>query len=112
MAVYVSNIVIPVGSDFEQIFSLSSPNNTPLDLTEYSGSAILKKHPSSLTLSGIFDVTFPDRINGKLKISLASSITSYLRPGRYSYDVLIDSGNSKNRVIEGSAIATPGVTLI
>jgi hypothetical protein len=110
MAVFVSNITIPVGSDFEQTFSLTNPNNTPLDLSGYSGSAALKKHPSSLTIAGVFDVSFPDRENGKVKISLASSITSYLRPGRYSYDVLIDSGNNKNRVVEGSAIITPGVT--
>jgi hypothetical protein len=110
MAVYISNIVIPIGADFQQTFFLENSNNTPLDLTNYTGSSLMKKHPSSLTVASTFEVSFPDRVNGKVKISLGSSITSSLKPGRYCYDILLNSGTKKSRVVEGSAIVTAGVT--
>ena len=53
MAAYVSNIVIDVGADFEQTFNLEGSNNAPLDLTGYTGAAIMKKHPSSSTTTAV-----------------------------------------------------------
>lgn len=110
MAAYVSNIVIDIGADFSQTFTLESYNNTPLDLTSYTGSSIMKKHPASKTVAATFTVSFPDRVLGKVSISLASSLTNSLRPGRYSYDLLLDTGGQKTRVVEGSALVTAGVT--
>ena len=49
--------------------------------------------------------------SGQVKISLGSTITNNLKPGRYSYDVLLkDSSNLKTRIVEGSALVTAGVT--
>lgn len=110
MAIYVANITIPGGADFQQTFFLESIANTPLDLTGYTGYAKLKKSPASLNTSATFAVSFPSAINGKVKISLGSTITSKLRPGRYCYDILLDSGTSKTRVVEGSALVTAGIT--
>ena len=47
---------------------------------------------------------------GALKIALGSSITSALKAGRYSYDVLLNDGSLKTRIVSGSAIVTAGVT--
>lgn len=111
MSVYVSNITIPIGADFEQTFSLEdNVLNSYLDLTGYTGSSLLKKHPSSLTTSAIFEVNFPNREYGEISISLGSSITSSLKPGRYCYDILLSDGSRKSRVVEGSALVTAGVT--
>ena len=111
MAAYVSNIVIDAGADFNQSFNLeSSTSNLPLNLTGYTGASFLKKHPSSLTTTAVFVVSFPEPTLGQVKISLASSITSSLKPGRYVYDVLLNDGSLKTRVVEGSAIVTAGVT--
>ena len=110
MAIYVANITIPVGADFTQTFFLESVSNTPLDLTGYTGYAKLKKSPASLNTSASFVVSFPNRTDGKVKISLGSTITSTLRPGRYSYDILLNDGSLKSRVVEGSALVTAGVT--
>lgn len=110
MAAYVSNIVIDVGADFNQSFNLENSANAPLDLTGYTGTAKLKKSAASKTTAGNFTVMFPDRTQGQLKISLGSSITNSLKPGRYVYDVLLSDGSIKTRVVEGSAIVTAGVT--
>jgi hypothetical protein len=111
MTVYVSNIVINAGSDFSQTFNLETDANSPLNLTGYTGSALMKKHPASLGTTASFVVSFPDRIFGQVVLSLGSSITSNLKPGRYCYDVLLNSNvNVKSRVVEGSAIVTAGIT--
>ena len=111
MAAYVSNIVIDVGADFAQTFNLETISDAPLDLTGYSGSSKMKKHPSSLTTAANFNVSFPNATLGEVKIALGSTITNGLKPGRYVYNVLlIDPSNVKTRVVEGSAIVTAGVT--
>lgn len=110
MAAYVSNIVIDVGADFVQTFNLEDSSNAPLDLTSYTGSSLMKKHPSSLSTTASFAVSFPSPTQGQLTISLGSTVTNGLKPGRYVYDVLINDGSVKTRVVEGSAIVTAGVT--
>jgi len=48
MAVYVVNLVIDQGVDFTQTFNLeNSASNSALNLTNYTGSAQLRKHASS-----------------------------------------------------------------
>ena len=110
MTVYVSNIIIDAGSDFSQTFNLENIANSPLNLTGYTGSALMKKHPASLTTTASFAVSFPNRISGQVKLSLGSSITSTLKPGRYCYDILLNDGSIKTRIVEGSAIVTAGIT--
>ena len=110
MAAFVSNIVIDVGADFNQTFNLEGSNNAPLDLTGYTGASIMKKHPSSLSTTATFAVSFPNRFQGQVKISLGSTITNGLKAGRYSYDLLLNDGATKTRVVEGSALVTAGVT--
>ncbi len=112
MAAYVNNIVIDAGADFNQTYTLEDNNSAPLDLTGYTGAAKIKKHPASLNDTATFTVSFPNRTQGQLKISLTDTITKTLKSGRYSYDVLVtDSGGIKTRVVGGSAIVTAGVTL-
>jgi len=111
MAAYVSNIVIDVGADFGQTFNLEGTNNAPLNLSGYTGFSKMKKSPVSLTTTTTFSVSFPDRTAGQVRISLGSTVTNDLKPGRYSYDLLLkDGSNLKTRVVEGSAIVTAGVT--
>ena len=110
MAAYISNIVIDAGADFDQVFNLENASNAPLDLSGYTATSKLKKHPASLTDKASFTVSFPNRTQGALKIALGSSITSALKAGRYSYDVLLNDGSLKTRIVSGSAIVTAGVT--
>ena len=111
MAAYVSNIVVDIGANFDQSFNLETNANAPMNLTGFTGAAKMKKSAMSSTTAADFVVSFPDVLQGQLKISLASSITSALKPGRYVYDVLLtDASSMKTRVVEGSAIVTAGVT--
>ena len=110
MAAYISNIVIDAGADFDQIFNLENVANAPLDLTGYTATSKLKKHPASLNNTATFVVSFPNRPQGLIKISLGSTLTSAIKAGRYSYDILLNDGSVKTRIVSGSAIVTAGVT--
>jgi hypothetical protein len=112
-ASYVSNIVINGGADFNQTFDFETTENTPLNLTGYTAYSSIKKSPASSKTAANFSIIFENRIYGKLTISLGSTITSTLKPGRYSYDILLVSSTStKTRVVEGSAIVTAGITTV
>ena len=110
MAAYISNIVIDAGADFQQIFTLEGANNSALNLTGYSATAKMKKHPASLNDTATFSVSVVNAILGQLKISLGSATTKDIKPGRYSYDILLNDGSIKTRIVSGSAIVTAGVT--
>jgi len=111
MAVYVVNLVIDQGSDFNQSFNLeSSVTNAALNLTGYTGSAQIRKHASSKK-SYDFTVSFPDRANGVVKLTLTDTITSRIKPGRYIYDIILtDTSGLKERVVEGSVLTREGAT--
>lgn len=112
MAIYVANITIAGGADFQQTFYLESTSNTPLNLSGYTGYAKLKKSPASINTSATFAVSFPNPSDGRVRISLGSTVTASLKPGRYCYDILLNSGTSKTRVVEGSALVTAGITTV
>ena len=110
MAAYISNIIIDAGADFNQIFTLEGSNNSALNLSGYTATAKMKKHPATLNDTATFSVSVVNAILGQLKISLGSATTKDIKPGRYSYDILLNDGSIKTRIVSGSAIVTAGVT--
>lgn len=111
-AVYVNNLVVNSGTDFNQIFTLeSAESNSALDLTSYTAEAEMRKWSGSLT-SVPFTVSILAPTNeGRISIALTSGQTTNLKPGRYVYDVVItDTYLKKTRVIEGMVLVREGVT--
>ncbi len=111
MAVYVSNLTVNTGTTFSQIFTLESADtNSATDLTGYSASAQMRKHPGSSSATD-FSTTITDPTGGKIRVGLTTSQTSSLKPGRFMYDVLItDAAGEVTRVLEGSVLVREGVT--
>lgn len=111
MAVYVNNITINTGESFSRDFYLDNSDGTPLDLSGYSAASQIRKHPESLNPTATFNVGFIDRSNGRIRVSLASTITADIKPGRYVYDVLFTDGSgNKSIVIEGGILATDDIS--
>jgi len=112
MAAYVANLVMNAGADFKQSFYLESPiSNSVIDLTGFTGICQMKKSPASLNKTAEFVVSFPAPTAGQVLISMASSITSTIKPGRYCYDILLsDTHSNKSRAVEGSIIVTAGIS--
>lgn len=103
MAVYTNNIVIEKGTDFSIDYNLSNKDGSVLDLSNYTVTAKLKKHYGATTSVG-FAVSYVDRSNGKIRISMASSITSALSSGRNVYDILATDGSNKTtKAVKGMA---------
>ena len=110
MAVYVSNIVIEAGYDFDTSFQLEDTRtNSPLILTDASTEAQLRKHyGSSTAVSFASTVTSPEQ--GIISISLTGTQSVSLKPGRYVFDVKITNSGREYKAVEGSALVRAGVT--
>ena len=104
MAVYVSNIVIEQGYDFDTSFQLEDTRtNSPLILTDATSTAQMRKHyGSSTSVSLGSTVTSPDL--GIISISLTANQTVSLKPGRYVYDVKILNAGREYKAVEGTAL--------
>ena len=110
MAVYVSNIVIEQGYDFDTSFQLEDTRtNAPLVLSDASTTAQMRKHyGASTSVSFASTITSPDL--GIISISMTANQTVSLKPGRYVYDVKIINAGREYKVVEGTALLRGGVT--
>tara|TARA_B100002019_G_scaffold201908_1_gene175004 strand:- start:55 stop:390 length:336 start_codon:yes stop_codon:yes gene_type:complete len=110
MAVYVSNIVIEQGYDFDTSFQLEDTRtNSPLVLTDASTTAQIRKHYGAVDAVSLGStVTSPDL--GIISISLTANQSVSLKPGRYVYDVKILNAGREYKAVEGTALIRGGVT--
>jgi hypothetical protein len=112
MTVYASNLVIYTGTDFEQTFVFeSAQSNSSLKLDGYAGCAALKRFETSNTAAS-FDVSVTNAELGKVRISMGSTITEMLKPGKYFYDLLLNSGTEIVKVVEGQALVKKSITRV
>ncbi len=111
-AVYVNNLVVNAGSDFNQTFTLEGSNtNSALNLSGYTATAQMRKWAGSSSATSFTATILTPNTSGKIELSLTSTETSNLKPGRYIYDILIeDTTGSKTRVVEGMVLVREGVT--
>ena len=111
MAVFSTNLIIYKHTDFEQTFVLEdSQSNSAKDLTGFTGTCKMQR---TLNLGSLttFNVTFPNRLLGKVRISLTSTQTAILPDGKYFYELMLtDANDVTERVIEGQVIVKHPVT--
>ena len=89
MAVYVSNLTVNTGTTFSQIFTLESADtNSATDLTGFTASAQMRKHPGSSTATD-FQTSIINASGGRIRVGLTTSQTSVLKPGRFMYMFLL-----------------------
>jgi hypothetical protein len=106
MAVPAVNITIDQGADYEEVFTVTNPDGSPLDLLGYSCEATLSKFPGSVSTTSFSVGIIPSA--GQVIVSIANTITSQLKPGRYYYDIFTVSNTSKRKkIIEGNALVQP-----
>ena len=109
MATPSVNIVIPQGANFSEVFTSTETDGTATNLAGYSGSAKIKKFPSSNS-STSFNVGITSAV-GEVAIALTSGKTTSIKPGRYYYDVVLTSSTGLvSRMVEGMALVTAGIT--
>jgi len=105
----VINISIPQGADFSETFVSTESNGSASNLTGYTGTAKMKKHYGA-TESTSFSVSIT-AVTGEVTISLSAATSTGLDPGRYYYDVRLESpSNAVSRLVEGMAFVRAGIT--
>jgi len=111
MAVFSTNLLIYIHTDFEQTFLLEdSQSNSAKDLTGFTGTCRMQRTLNLGSLTA-FTVTFTNRTLGKVRISLTNTQTALIAEGKYFYElVLTDSNDIAERVIEGVVIVKHPVT--
>jgi len=110
MAAVPLNLALEQGADFNVNFTVRNKDLTPLNLLGYTASSEMRKHYTATTRY-TFDITFIDRIRGKISISMSDAVTGTIPEGRYVYDVFIESANgTKTKVVAGMVIVHPGVS--
>jgi hypothetical protein len=108
MLTYVSNITIPAGTDYSSTFVYIDPiSKSPVNFTGYYARSMMKKSSYSSTITAEFLVTIN---NTEITLFLPSNVTSALKNGRYSYDILVNNGTTTDRIFEGSVLVTGSVT--
>ena len=110
---YPVNLTINTGASFKANFEVISVANTSFNFTGYTGSAQMAKSVSIGSTSyavASFNVGFTSAAGGKFNISLGSTDTRSLTEGRYVYDVLVSSGSTVYRIIDGMILVRPGIS--
>lgn len=51
-----------------------------------------------------------DGTNGRVTVTVPSSVTQNIASGRYSYDLVLNSGGTVTRILEGKFVVTGAVT--
>jgi hypothetical protein len=110
MAVPAVNLTIEKGTSFETTFNITNSDDSVFVLTNFSATAKIRKHPTA-TASTSFSTTITTA-TGEIKISMGSTLTADLTPGRNYYDVIItNSVTSKiQKVFEGTVIVSDTVS--
>jgi hypothetical protein len=49
-------------------------------------------------------------LTGRINVTLDAATTAAIAAGRYAYDLVLDSGSSVTRILEGKFIVTGAVT--
>ena len=111
------NLVCEQATTFTFQFQVQNNVNgttTPWNLTGYTGTMTVRPFFGASTTTVVAStangrMTF-DAINGRVTVTLSSTITGAIDPARYAYDLVLDSGGTVTRILEGKFVVTGAVT--
>ena len=109
---FIVDLQIHTGTDFTQTFVLEdTQSNQLLNLTGYAACCHMRKYPTS-SVAGTFNIDFAnDRATGRVTLSLLASDSINLKPGKYFYDLILNSPTgSTTRAVEGTVLVKKSVT--
>ena len=105
------NIVLEQGTDFQATIKLYADIVSPLNLTNFTGEAQMRRSYDSVSSTAVFTVSIPLPGNGEVVLGL-SAASAGIKYGRYLYDVVLTNGGTgtKTRAVEGIVTVTPRIT--
>lgn len=105
-----NNLYVDQGSTYSTTIVVNDSNEDPFDLTGYTASSQIRKHPTSCKYFAFTANT--NGATGEVNLSLSANTTANLQAGRYLYDVEIKntSNGAITRVAEGIVTVSPNIT--
>ena len=106
------NIVLEQGPDFQAPLKLYADIVSPLNLTNFTGEAQMRRSYDSVSSTAVFTVSIPLPGNGEVVLGLSAASSAGIKYGRYLYDVVLTNGGTgtKTRAVEGIVTVTPRIT--
>lgn len=116
-----TKIYIEQGATFSQTVSLKDVDGNAYNLTGYTVAAKMRPTATSSNLTATFTIAIAAPATlGQFTMSLPASTTATIPvtandgpenvPTLYTYDVIITTGSTVTRVLQGEAIVSPEVT--
>lgn len=107
------NLVCEQGTTFNFQFQVKD-DNTPRNLTSYTATMTVRPFIGASTTTVVASTSNGrisiDAVNGRITVNIDSDTTAAFTSGRHDYDLIIDSGVTVTRLLEGKFIVTPAVT--
>jgi hypothetical protein len=107
------NLVCDQATTFNFQFQILN-DQTPLNLTGYTGTMTVRPFVGASTTTVVASTANGAMVftalTGQVAVTLSATITGAIAAGRYSYDLVLDSGATVTRYLEGKFIVTGAVT--
>lgn len=107
------NLVCEQATTFNFVFVIKN-GSTPWDLTGYTATMTVRPFVGASTTT-LVATTANSRITlggiaGSVTVSVDATTTGAIGAGRYAYDLVLNSGGTVTRILEGKFIVTGAVT--
>ena len=107
------NLVCNQATTFNFQFQILN-DQTPLNLTGYTGTMTVRPFVGASTTTVVATTANGlmvfDAVNGRVTVTISATTTGAIAAGRYSYDLVLTSGVTVTRILEGKFIVTGAVT--
>lgn len=107
-----TNIYVDQGTDYFANLELISDDGEPFIATGFTFFCDVKKlYSSTLTFSA--NCALVEGIDNSFDLSIDSSLTVNLEPGKYQYDIFMrGTGGSLDKILEGLLFIVPSITRV
>lgn len=106
----VSNLAIDQGTTYTVTITVTDDTGTARNLAGYTARSQMRRSYYT-TANTAFTANIDNPSVGEIELSLTSTQTSSLKPGRYVYDVeLVSNTTTVERIVEGIVTVYPEAT--
>ena len=107
------NLVCDQATTFNFQFQILN-DQTPWNLTGYTGTMTVRPFVGANTTTVVASTAngrmVLDPGTGRVTVTLSAAVTGAISASRYAYDLVLDSGSTVTRILEGKFIVTGAVT--
>jgi hypothetical protein len=107
-----TELYIDQGATYSTVITVRDDNGNPIDISAFAAQSQIRTSAWSSNPQAVFTCDMSDGANGNISMSMAASITAFINPGRYSFDVILNNMDYSIVIkpVEGTVTVNPGVT--